>query len=131
MRHIVVAIGVVVLALGVAGVVAPEVILQITKPLVTQPMLWVIGAVRVAAGLIMIAAARSSRLPTALRVLGVFILLAGIATPLTGVEHSRALVDWWAAKGPMVMRATMGVAVAFGAFLIYAAGPGKAPGQRI
>jgi hypothetical protein len=92
----------------------------LTGPLLTPTALYVIAAIRIAFGLILLGTASGSRAPMALRFLGVFVLLAGIATPLVGVERSREAVAWWSSHGFLFMRTTMALAVVLGGFLIWA-----------
>jgi hypothetical protein len=107
-------------AVGIVGILAPSAILTLTGPLLTLTALYVIAAIRIAFGLILLGTAGRSRAPMTLRVLGGFILLAGIVTPIVGVERSREAVAWWSSHGFLFMRATMASAVVLGAFLIWA-----------
>src|SRR5512140_1906462 len=81
--------------IGVAGLVAPDRLMAavaVAAPYVLTPVgLYVIGALRVGMGIVLILAARNSRAPTALRVIGAVVFVAGLATPLFGVERSRAV----------------------------------------
>jgi hypothetical protein len=54
------------------------------------------------------------------RILGVSIIVAGLVTPLLGVERARMIVEWWEAQGFAFTRVWAGVALAFGLFLAYA-----------
>ncbi len=56
-------------------------------------------------------------------ILGIFILVAGLSTPLFGVERSRKVLDWWSARGPTLMRVWAGFGLAFGLLLAYAVMP--------
>jgi hypothetical protein len=67
--------------------------------------------------------APTSRAPTTIRILGVVIIVAGLITPLLGVERARMIVEWWATQGSGFMRAWAGFALAFGLFLAYAVAP--------
>ena len=120
MRLIVMLVGFVVIIVGIVGIVAPGAILDSTGLLLTPTALYVVAAIRVAFGLVLLGAAGKSRAPAALRVLGAFILVAGVATPFFGVERSRAAVDWWSEHGTLFMRLTMVLPVVLGAFLIRA-----------
>ncbi len=120
MKIVIGLVGLLMVVVGIVGVVSPYAILDLTGPLLTPTALLIIAAVRVAVGLILFGAARKSRSPAVLRVLGIFVILAGVVTPFVGVERSRAAVDWWSGHGALFMRMTMGVAVALGAFLVWA-----------
>jgi uncharacterized membrane protein len=112
-------VGIVVIIGGIVGIVAPGATLALGRSLLTPTALYFVAAIRVVFGLVLLAAAGKSRAPAALRVLGAFILVAGIATPFFGVERSRAAVDWWSGHGALFMRTTMGLAVVLGAFLVW------------
>ena len=120
MRYVLLTIGVVVVLLGIAGVVQPEMLVAIGRLAVTSTGLWVLGAVRVCIGLVVILAAPGSRTPRTLRVLGIVVLIAGLITPLLSVEWTRSILDWEVSLGPAFMRVLAGGVAAVGAFFIYA-----------
>ena len=68
-------------------------------------------------------AAPTSRAPKTLRILGVVIIVAGLVTPLVGVERARMIVEWWAAQGSAFMRVWAGFVFALGLLLAYAVVP--------
>jgi hypothetical protein len=123
MRWLAILVGLIIAALGILGIAAPTTLLDATAFALTEVGLYVAAALRVAFGLVLIAAAPASRLPRALRVLGALIVLAGLITPFFGLERARAMVDWWSAQGPLFMRAWAALAVVFGLFIIYVIGP--------
>lgn len=57
------------------------------------------------------------------RIAAAVIIVAGLVTPLFGVERARAIVDWWVSHGSAFMRVWGGCALAFGLFLAYAVAP--------
>ena len=114
------ALGLVVAAIGLLGVVAPSALLELGRSLQSASALYVVAAVRVVFGTILFWAASSSRAPRTLRIFGIFIIIAGVLTPLFGVERSRAVLSWWSAHGSLFTRAWPIVAVAFGLFIAYA-----------
>ena len=65
---------------------------------------------RVVFGLALLGLARASRAPRTIRVLGAFIIVAGISLPFIGMDGLRALVDgidWFAAQDMAVTRIWM------------------------
>ena len=112
-------LGFVVAAIGVLALAAPSVLLELGRTLQSPSALYVIAAVRVGFGIVLIWAASNSRTPRTLRILGIFILIAGLLTPFFGVERTRALLDWWSTQGSFFARAWPIVAVAFGLFIAY------------
>ena len=119
MRMIALVISGVVILVGAVGVAAPDVILSVGRSVITPGGLYAIAALRVVIGLVFLIGAPASRLPRTLRVLGVLVIIAGLATPWFGVARSLAVLDWWASVGPSFRRLDAGVAVALGGFLVY------------
>ena len=120
MRYVLLTIGVIVVLLGIAGVVQPEILVSIGRLAVTSTGLWVLGAVRVSIGFVVILSAPASRTPRTLRVLGIVVLIAGLITPFLSVEWTRSMLDREVSLGPAFMRALAGGVAAAGAFFIYA-----------
>ena len=114
------ALGLTVAAIGVLGVAAPSALLEFGRSLQTTNALYIVAAVRVVFGTILLSVAPASRTPKILRVLGVFIIIAGVITPFFGVERSRAIFDWWSTQGSLFTRTWAIVAVAVGLFIVYA-----------
>jgi hypothetical protein len=114
-----VALGFVVAAIGVLGVAAPSVLLEFGRSLQSAGALYVVAAMRVGFGIILVWAAPNSRTPRILRILGIFIVIAGLVTPFLGVERSRAIFDWWSTGGSFFTRAWPMAAVGFGLFIAY------------
>ena len=50
--------------------------------------------------------------------LGLIVIIAGLATPWFGVARARAVVNWLASAGPLLMRLDAGVGIAIGGFLV-------------
>ena len=117
------ALGFVVAALGVLGIAAPSYLLEFARLLQTAGAIYVVAAVRVGFGAVLIWAAPDSRTPRTLRILGAFLIIAGLATPFLGVERSRAVFDWWSTQGSLFTRAWPMAAVGFGVFIAYATSP--------
>ena len=119
MRLAALVIGVLVILVGAIGVAAPDVFLSVGRSVITPGGLYAIAALRIGIGLVFVLAAPASRAPRTLRVLGVFVIVAGLATPWFGVARSLAVLDWWASVGPSLRRLDAGLAVALGGLLVY------------
>jgi hypothetical protein len=74
---------------------APSVLLEFGRSLQTSNALSIVAAVRVVFDVILLRVAPASRTPKVFRVLGVFIIIAGVVTSLFGVERAHAAFDWW------------------------------------
>lgn len=105
---------------GAVGVIEPGRLIGITQFVLTPSGLYAIAALRIAMGLVLIMVAPGSRAPRALAVLGVLILVAGVATPLFGLERSRAIAEWAVLQDPGLLRGIGGLLGAVGAFIALA-----------
>ena len=117
------ALGFIVTAVGVLGLAAPSVLQEFGRSMQSPAGLYVIAAARVVFGAILLWAAPNSRTPRILVVLGILIVLAGLAMPFLGVDRSRSLFDWWSTQGSFFARAWPFVAIGFGLFIAYATLP--------
>ena len=120
MKVLAIAFGVAIAVIGVLGVAAPSVLLDFVRSLQTTNAHYIVAAVRLIFGVILLCVAPVSRTPKILRVLGAFIIIAGVITPFLGVERHRAILDWYSSQGSLFTRAWGIVAVVFGVFIVYA-----------
>jgi hypothetical protein len=119
-RVFAIALGALITAVGLAGMAAPSIFLEVGRLLQTPSALYLVAVIRIAMGALLLWAASASRVPRTLRVIGAIVVVAGLITPLIGVERVQAALTWWAHGGQLLMRAIPGVLVALGGFLIYA-----------
>jgi hypothetical protein len=115
-------VGILIVVLGLVGAVTPEALVTIGQRSVTSAGLYVVAAVRVVIGLVLLGASSASRMPRTIRVIGIVVLVAGLTTPFLGVERARVIMNWMLAPGLVVMRLWALLAMAFGVFIIYAVG---------
>jgi hypothetical protein len=113
-------VGLLVVALGLVGVIAPGVLVTLGRHSVTPVGLYLVATLRIVIGLVLLGASSASRMPRTLRVLGILALAGGLATIFVSVERGRAIMDWMLALGLLVLRLWAVLAVAFGSFIIYA-----------
>jgi len=104
MRAIALLIAALMVLLGLTGVLWPEGLMQLATYSFTRSGLYVVAAVRVVLGVLLLIAARSTRTPKTVRVIGVVLLVAGIATALIPAERVQLMKDWWIARGPDTLR---------------------------
>jgi hypothetical protein len=126
MALVALAFGIAIALLGVVGVAVPTALLTISRPFLTPAGLYAAAGIRLVGGTAFFLAAPTSRAPKTLRILGVVVVVAGLVTPLLGVDRARAIVDWWTAQGIAFMRVWASVALALGVFLAYATFPRRA-----
>ena len=106
--------------LGVVGVVAPAVLLEFGRSLLTPPALYWVAAVRIVFGALLILVATESRMPRTLRVIGILIVVAGLLTPLFGTERFGEAIAWFSAQAPFLIRAVALAPLVIGLFFVYA-----------
>ena len=124
MKSLALVVAGVVAVLGVAGVVIPDIVIATGRHLVSPFGLYIAGAFRAGVGLVLILAARESRAPGILRAIGAVVLVAGVATPLFGVEAARARLDWEAAHVGL-LRVEGAAFVFFGGLIVSALRPDR------
>ena len=112
--------GALICVIGLVGVAAPSLLLEFGQSLQTPAALYVVAAVRIVFGVVLVWVASASRMPSTLRVIGVVIIVLGLFTPLFGVERSQATLGWFSSQGPLFVQVVASVATIFGLFIIYA-----------
>jgi hypothetical protein len=120
MKQLALVLSICVVIIGAIGVIRPEVLLGVARYFETRSGLYAAACLRIVLGIALLIAASGSRAPSAIRVVGAVVLVAGLVTPFFGPERVRAIVDWWSSRGPLVTRAGPGFALALGCFLIWA-----------
>jgi uncharacterized membrane protein len=93
-RSLVLVVAGLVIALGVAAAVVPNIVNATGRDLVSPAGLYAAAAFRGGIGLVLLLAARESRAPGILRAIGIAVLAIGLATPLLGVDRAMARLDW-------------------------------------
>jgi hypothetical protein len=124
MTFVALAISLALAALGALGVASPRRLLAVVRSFQTPAGIWAAAGLRLVLGVALYLAAPEARTPGLLRILGVFIAVAGIATPFFGLDRFRRLLDWWSAEGDAFVRTWAAFACAFGLGLAYALVPG-------
>jgi hypothetical protein len=64
-------------------------------------------------------------MPKTVRLIGIIIVVAGLLTPVFGVERSTAVFTWWSNQDPLLVRVFAAVAMIFGAFVVYVLSHGR------
>ena len=123
MKVLITIFGLIAFGVGVADLVSPEILLTIGRDVLTPAGLYVIAFVRVGLGLLLLGAAKTSRMPRAVRILGAVVLISGIATPIFGLQRSLSVLNWWAAQDPLVTRFAGLLLVTLATLMIYATRP--------
>ena len=116
-------VGVVVVVEALVAMIAPAALLAAGAVFITPLGLIAAAVIRVVIGAVLLGAAGRSRFPRALQVLGGIIIIAGLMTPLFGVDRAQAVVRWFTSRGAIAMRVAGAGMMVLGAFLFYAAAP--------
>ena len=126
MKTVAFIVALLILGFGAVGVILPSALVAIALQSVTPSVFYVVAVVRVAFGIVLISVASASRSPKTVKVLGYFILFAGVVTALTGllaIERARVIIEWWVQQGTAVTRLTSIFIMALGGFVAYACAP--------
>jgi hypothetical protein len=104
--------------LGVLGMTAPALLLEMARLLTTGSGLYGAAVLRVVFGALLLLLASGSRMPAIIRVIGFVIVVAGLLTPFFGV--AAGVFTWISAQDPRLIRAVALLPFAFGLFIVYA-----------
>jgi hypothetical protein len=128
MKTIALLFSLMILLLGLASVLAPSVLTTIGEASLSAGAFLLVAAFRLAFGLILLRVAPASRMPRTVRVIGGLVLLSGLATLGTwffALDHARAVIEQWLARGDLTLRLTGAVLVVFGGLLSYGLASGS------
>lgn len=120
MRPLALLFALVIIVIGIVLVVAPDRMLVVMPYAITTTGLYAIGALRVGMGLVLMAVAPTSRSSRALRVLGTVLVVAGLMTPLVGVERTGDVVNWGMTQGPGLRWGVAAILLGVGTFIVFA-----------
>jgi hypothetical protein len=123
MKILAFSIAILMIFLALTGVFWPEGLARVGHYSFTRTGLYVVAIIRLVIGLVFFLAAPASRAPRTLRVIGVIVCIAGVATALLTVERAQALLDWWSAHGLGFIRVAAVVVLGVGSFIAYATAP--------
>ena len=97
MKAIALIISLLMVSLGLTGVLWPEGLVPLAAYSFTSSGLYVAAAVRVVLGVLLFLAAAATRTPKTVRLIGLIILVAGIATVLIPTERAQLMKEWFPA----------------------------------
>lgn len=112
--------------LGVVGAAFPSLLLHLGQSLLLPPALYGVAGVRVAFGILLFVVAAGSRMPQILRVVGAFLVVAGLLTPMAALFPFDRAITWFSADRIAWFRAVALLPVIGGILLAYAINPGRA-----
>jgi hypothetical protein len=117
MKAIAIFIAALMVLLGLTGVLWPEGLMQSATYAFSRNGMYLIGAVRVILGGLLFFAASATRTPKTIRVIGLIILLAGIATAVISPERAVLMKVWLLARGPDTLRIAACIPLVVGIFV--------------
>jgi hypothetical protein len=117
MKAIALIIALMMVSLGLTGVLWPEGLMQLASNSFTGTGMYVVAAVRVVLGALLIVAASATRTPKTIRVIGLIILLVGIAGAFVPAERALAVKDWLVNRGPDTLRIAACLPLVVGIFV--------------
>jgi len=114
-------IGGAIFLVGLVGLLSPDILLRGVEGLKSSRRLYALSVARLAIGLVLFLGAASTAFPGLFRVLGVLVILRGLAIPALGPTRVRALIDWLQSRPPVLVRVLFVPATALGGLLVWAA----------
>jgi uncharacterized protein YjeT (DUF2065 family) len=118
---IVLAIGLIIIIIGLAVLAKPARLEDLLYILLEKDWFRIVAALRVIIGVLFLFAAEGTRSPTFVSVMGILFILAGVLIPMLGPARLRSLVSWWMKKRDLVLRSWALVALALGGVLVWVA----------
>jgi uncharacterized protein YjeT (DUF2065 family) len=116
--------------IGAMAVLLPDTVVEIARSLATPTGLLVAAALRAGFGVVLLMAAAESRAPNLLRLFGAVALIAGLSTPLFGVELSQRLLTLVSTEGGALLRVFGTIAIALGCSFVWALSPRQSMPRR-
>jgi hypothetical membrane protein len=118
------------IVVGALGIVSPDRLIAAGRILVTPAGLVGVAVLRVCVGMALIWMAPAARAPKVLQAAGAVAMLAGLVTPLIGVERAHAIFEWEVSLGTTVLRSGAAVVAAAGVFLAFAVSTNRPAARR-
>jgi hypothetical protein len=119
MASLALALSLLIAGLGLIGIVQPTALFAFGRQFASPSGLYAAAALRLLFGAALWLAAPGSRAPRALRIVGGLVVAAALVTPLVGPERFAAMLDLFAAQGPLFGRFWGLVALGVGLLLAY------------
>lgn len=121
MSLLVAGIGALIVVLGLVGLVQPDRFRAMFDVMHSRTRFWLAIGIRLGLGGLLWWLAEEMRHPQVMRVLAGIAVAAAIAVFLLGRSRLDKLVDWWLGLPNSLLRVSAVFAVAFGAYLTWAA----------
>ncbi len=113
--------GVLICLAGLVILIFPDQFRNAMNKWTGQPRFLFAVIIRVVLGAILLSEAATLRYPLAMKIIGAISILAAVILLLVGQERMDRFIDWWLKQSDKLLRVSSVLAIAFGAFFIYAA----------
>lgn len=120
-KMLIVLFGVLICLAGLTILILPEKFKNFMNRWTGQPRFLFAVIIRVVLGAILLSEAANLKFPLAMKIIGAISILAAVVLLLIGQERMDRFIDWWMRMTDNVLRVWSVLAIAFGAFFIYAA----------
>ena len=116
-RYLATAVAGIFVALGVATALAPDMVIAMSRQMVSPVGIYAAAAFRCAIGIALLLVAWKSRARAILGIIGVAFILAGCVFPFFGVDSAKARIEWEA--GHFMFLRLEGVLFAWAGFVVH------------
>ncbi len=113
--------GVLICLAGLVILIFPDQFRNAMNKWTGQPRFLFAVIIRVLFGALLLSEAANLKFPLAMKIIGAISILAAVVLLLIGQERMDRFIDWWMRMTDNVLRVWSVLAIAFGAFFIYAA----------
>jgi hypothetical protein len=113
--------GVLICLAGLVILIVPDQFRNAMNKWTGQPRFLFAVIIRVVLGAILLSEAATLKFPLAMKIIGAISILAAVVLLLIGQERMDRFIDWWLKQSDKLLRVSSVLAIAFGAFFIYAA----------
>jgi amino acid permease len=120
-KLLIILFGVLICLAGLTILILPEKFKNIMNRWTGQPRFLFAVIIRVLFGALLLSEAANLKFPLAMKVIGAISILAAVVLLLIGQERMDRFIDWWMKQSDNLLRVSSVLAIAFGAFFIYAA----------
>ncbi len=120
-KLLIILFGVLICLAGLTILILPEKFKNFMNRWTGQPRFLFAVIIRVVLGAILLSEAANLKFPLAMKIIGAISILAAVVLLLIGQERMDRFIDWWMKQSDNLLRVSSVLAIAFGAFFIYAA----------
>lgn len=111
--------GIIMVAFGGIFLTSPEVIKKYMIFWTKGRRVYAGGGLSILVGIVLLLAAFQCRVAWFVTIIGIWALIKGILLFILGPERFTSIINWWAARSPVVLRIIALLVLIFGALFIY------------